>query len=97
MAERRLVSDICFDEATLLLGSWVFAGVATMWRYRVMVVVRPFRKVIRKLKSRRIGSRILEINYDELLVFVGGLQKRRLLIIWPDPQNIAILSLEHSN
>jgi hypothetical protein len=85
--------DIRFDESVLLLEVRVFAGVASIRLHRVVIIIGPFGKVIGKLVARNVGARIFEVNHNQLLVFISRLQQRRLLIIGPYPQDVAVLGL----
>ncbi len=76
--------DIGLDEAPLLGQGGVECGVTGVGTDRIMVVVRPLRKVIRKLVASRVGARVLKVNDDQLLVLVGGPQQRGLVIVWLD-------------
>lgn len=85
--------DIRLDKAALLFYCWVFAGIASVWCYRVVVVVCPLREMVCKLKPGRVCSCVLEIDDNELLVFIGWLQERRLLVVRSYPQDVAVLGL----
>lgn len=58
-----------------------------------MVVVAPLREVVGELEARDVGSRVLEVDDDELLVFVRRLQERRLLVVGPLAEDVAVLRL----
>ena len=36
----------------------------------MVIVVAPFREMVRKLQARRIGVGVLEINHDQLSMFI---------------------------
>ena len=81
------------DEPPLLLEGWILGSVANVWRNSVVIIVCPFGEVVGKLQADQVRPSILEIDDDQLFVLVGGLQQRRLLIVGPDAQDVAILSL----
>ena len=85
--------DIRLQEAVLFLRGRVVACIAHVGKCLIMVVVAPFVEVIGKLKASNIGGRVLEVNHDELLVFVGGLQQGRLLVVWPLAKDVSVLRL----
>lgn len=64
------------DEALLLFDGRILATIAGIRRYRIVVIVRPLRKVIGEFKTRQIGSGIFKVNDNKLLMLVCGLQKR---------------------
>jgi len=94
LREWRLVVDIRLDEAVSLFQRWVLARIAGMWRERVVVVVCPFREVICKLQTGKIGSCVFEVDDNQLLVLICWLEQRRLFIIGADSQDISVLSLQ---
>lgn len=86
--------DICLDEAFLLLNRGVALNAACERCVWVVVVVRPLGEVVRKLATRKVGRGVLEVDDDELLVLVLGLQKRGLLVICANTEDVAVLCLE---
>lgn len=64
------------DEPPLLLEGRVLVRVANVRCNGIMVVVGPFGKVIGKLQAGQVRSGVFEIDDDQLLVLVGGLQQR---------------------
>lgn len=86
--------DVCPDEALLLLQRRIAVGVAGIGHHRVVIVVHPLCEMVGKLVASRVGRCILEVNDNQLLMLVGGLQEGRFLIVWSDPENVAILRLE---
>lgn len=67
--------DVTPDEPVLLLRRRVHRRVAHVGRRGVVVVVRPLGKVVGELERRQVGARVLEVDDDELLVLVGGLEE----------------------
>lgn len=59
----------------------------------MVIVVAPFREVVRKLQARCVGVGVLEINHDQLSMFIFRVKQwrfpRRL-----ESQKIAILGLK---
>ena len=58
------------DEAVLLFGRRVSLGIARVARVWMVIVVAPFSEVVRKLQARRSGVGVLEINHDQLSMFI---------------------------
>ena len=90
--------DIATYERALLFYTRVSRCVASPGFDRVMVIVTPLRKVVRKLEAWRVGRRILEVNDHKLLVCILGKQERRRGLtcrgwLWYQTQNIPILRL----
>lgn len=46
-----------------------------------------------ELVTRQVRAGVLKVDDDELLVLVGRLQQGRLLVIWAETQDVAVLSL----
>lgn len=67
--------DVGPDKPALLVNVGILGGVANMRVPRVMIVVCPFGEMVGKLKSWNVGTGILKINNNQLLVLVGGLKK----------------------
>jgi hypothetical protein len=93
MLRFRPVLDVGLEETPLLIDARVALGAAGPWREWVMVVIRPLREVVGKLEPRYIGSRVLKVNDDELLVLVGWLEKGRLLVVGLEAEDVAVLGL----
>lgn len=93
MGELRAVVDVGLDEAALLLEGRVAARVAAPGRGGVVVVVGPLGEVVGELQAGRVGGGVLEVDDDELLVLVGGLEERRLLVVGADAEDVSVLSL----
>jgi hypothetical protein len=87
------VVDIRLDEAVLLLGRRVQRRVAGVGAGRVVVVVGPLGEVVCEFQPRRVGGGVLEVDDDELLVLVGGLEERGFLVVWADAEDVAVLCL----
>ena len=85
--------DVSLDEAVLLLRRRVQLRVARIGGGVRVVVVTPLREVVGELETRDVGRGVLEVDDDELLVLVGRLQKRRLLVIGPLAEDVAVLCL----
>lgn len=68
--------DIGLDKTTLLVGCRISSHVARPGHCSIMVIVCPLVEMIGKLETSGIGSRIFEVNDDELLVFVSSLEER---------------------
>ena len=92
------VVEIASYERPLLFQARVARCVATPGSDGIMVIVTPFREVVRKLKARRVGRGIFKVNYHKLLVRILRKQERRRGLTcrgWfrYQTQNIAILCL----
>lgn len=86
--------EVGFDEAVLLLRRGIVAlSAAGVRGGRVVVIVGPFGEVICELKSRQIGRGVFKVDDDKLLVFILRLQKRRLLVVGPNAEDVAVLCL----
>jgi hypothetical protein len=70
--------DIAAHEAVLLLGRRIGPGVARVTGFGVVVVVTPLCKVVGKFQPRCIGVGVLEIDDDELSMFICRVEKWRL-------------------
>lgn len=68
--------DVSLDESVLLLWRRVPGVVARMRSDGVVVVVSPLAKVVGELETRCVSCCVLEIDNDELLVLVCGLEQR---------------------
>lgn len=84
---------IGLDETALLLGCGVALSIAGIRGGRVMVIVRPLGEMVGELKPWQVGGSILKVDDDELLMFIFGLQEGRLLVVWADAENVAVLCL----
>ena len=49
--------------------------------------------MVGELEPREVGRGVLEVDDDELLVLVGGLEERGGLVVGEDAEDVAILSL----
>ena len=58
------------DEAVLLFGRRVSLGIAREARDWMVTVVAPFSEVVHKLQARCVGVGVLEINHDQLSMFI---------------------------
>lgn len=58
-----------------------------------MVIVAPFREVVCEFEAGDIGGSVFEVDDDELLVFVFGMQEGRLLVVGAGAENVAVLGL----
>ena len=67
--------NISLEEAFLLIRGGITLRVACPGTMLIVVVVRPLRKVVGEFLAGHIGSSVLEVDYDELLVFVSRLQE----------------------
>jgi len=65
--------DVGFDETVLLFGRGILGRVAGEGGGGVVIVVAPLGKMIGKLETYDICGGILEVDYNELFVFVGWL------------------------
>jgi hypothetical protein len=89
----RLVVYVRPDEAVLLLGGGIRGCVAGVGSNGVVVVVCPLREVVCELEPREVSARVLEVDDDELLMFVRGLEERGLFVVGPDAEDVAVLGL----
>ncbi len=82
-----------FDGAALFLGRGVAGRVAGVGAGGVVVVVGPFGEVVCEFEAGEVGGGVLEVDYYELFVFVGGLEEGGGLIVGADAEDVAVLSL----
>src|SRR5271170_4655190 len=59
----------------------------------MVIVVAPFREVVRKLQARCVGVGVLEINHDQLSMFICRVKQWRFPR-WLESHKIAILGLK---
>lgn len=85
--------DVGLDGAALFLRGGVARRVAGVGTGGVVVVVGPFGEVVGELESGKVGRGVLEVDDDELLVLVGGLEERGGLVVGEDAEDVAVLSL----
>lgn len=93
MWELGAVVYIALQEAPLLFGSGVSMGMAEV-RSGVMVVVCPLNELIGEVVSWEVGPSVLEVDDNQLLVFVRRLQQRRFCIVGLEAKNVSVLGLE---
>ena len=89
----RAVVHIGLDKATLLLRRRVARSVADVGADRVVVVVSPLGKMVRKFEAWEVGGGVLEVDHDQLFVFVCGLQQRGFWFVGSDAKDVAVLCL----
>ena len=75
MGELRSVVYIGFEETVLFFWSWVATSAADPRSVGFVIVVAPFGEVVCKLESWKISCRVFKVDDDELLVFIGCLEK----------------------
>ena len=69
--------NIGFQETLLLLRTRIRYGIAGFWSSCGVVIVAPFRKVIRKFEAGSVRIGVFEVDYHELFMLVGWKQERR--------------------
>ena len=85
--------DVGFHEAALLVRGRVARRVAGVRAGRVVVVVGPLGEVVCELEAGQVGGGVLEVDDDELLVLVGGLEEGGFLVVGADAEDVAVLGL----
>lgn len=84
---------IRLHEPPLLLRTRVARDIAGPGAGGVVVVVGPLGEVVGELEPGQVGGGVLEVDDDELLMLVGGLEERGLLVIGADAEDVAVLGL----
>jgi len=87
------VTHVGANEAILLFGSGVEGRVAEPGHLLIVVVVAPFGEVVGELEARGVCVGVLEVNDNQLLVRVGGQEKRRSAR-GKETEDVAVLGLQ---
>lgn len=85
--------NICLDEAPLFLDCRIAIRVTSIGCNGVVIIVSPFGEMVCKFEAYSIGSSVFKIDDNQLLMLVGGLKKRRFLVVGANSENVAILGL----
>jgi hypothetical protein len=94
MRELRTVIDVGLEISVLLLRGRVSCRLAEVCADIGVVVVCPLDEVVCELVAGQVSGGVFEVDDDQLLVLVGGLEEGGLLVIWLEAENVAILSLK---